>query len=78
MEYKEGKYILSPIYDMVNTDVYGDYSMLALPLDGENSPKPSKIIRFLSDYLSNDDFEAMAVSVKGNLQECSERAFKET
>jgi hypothetical protein len=78
MEYKEGKYILSPVYDMVNTDVYGDYSALALPLGGENSPKPSKIIGFLSGYLSVDDFESMAMSVKSNLKDCSERAFAET
>jgi hypothetical protein len=78
MEYKEGKYILSPVYDMVNTDVYGDYSALALPLNGENSPKPSKITGFLSDYLSADDFESMVLSVKNNLKECSERAFAET
>jgi hypothetical protein len=78
MEYKEGKYILSPVYDMVNTDVYGDYSALALPLGGENSPKPSKIIGFLSDYLSVGDFESMAMSVKSNLKDCSERAFAET
>jgi hypothetical protein len=78
MEYKEGKYILSPVYDMVNTDVYGDYSALALPLDGENSPKPAKITRFLSDYLSIDDFESMTMAVKNNLKECSERAFAGT
>jgi hypothetical protein len=78
MEHKEGKYILSPVYDMVNTDVYGDYSAFALSLAGENSPKPSKITGFLSDYLSADDFESMAVSVKINLKECSERAFAET
>jgi hypothetical protein len=78
MEYREGKYILSPVYDMVNTNVYGDYSSLALPLGGETAPKPSKITRFLSDYLSIDDIESMAMSVKSNLKECSERTFIET
>jgi hypothetical protein len=78
MEYKEGKYLLSPIYDMVNTDVYGDFSALALPLGGENSPKPSKAIGFLSDYSTIDDFESIAMSVKNYLKECSERAFLET
>jgi len=65
----------APVYDMVNTEVYGDYSALALTLQGSNSPKTEDLIRFMLDYLSEDEICRIARSVKENLGKCADKAF---
>jgi hypothetical protein len=72
------KKYLSPVYDMVNTDVYDDYTLLALKLGNDNSPKIENVVQFMLKYLPADEIEATVKSVKENLSECSERAFAGT
>ncbi|MDR1648776.1 MAG: HipA domain-containing protein [Synergistaceae bacterium] len=76
--YREGKYFLSPVYDMVNTEVYGDDSLLALPLEGEYSPKPANVVKFFLAHLTAEDIESTALSVRKNLEECAETTFSAT
>ena len=66
---------LAPIYDMVNTDVYGISEPLALKLANNSSPKMGDIAKFISNYLPMDAMEATARAVKRNLSDCSGRAF---
>jgi hypothetical protein len=66
---------LTPIYDMVNTEVYGISDVLALKLMNTNSPKTQDIAHFLLNYLTPKEMAEMTDVVKEHLQSCVEVAF---
>ena len=55
-------WMLSPVYDMLNTRVYGFENHLCLPLgerEDRHSPDPFVLIDFLSDFLDPRGFEIL-------------------
>ena len=68
---------LTPVYDMVNTDIYGFSDILALKLTNDNRPKAPAIAAFLSQYLTPDEIAGMGQAVKGHLSGVLDSAFEQ-
>ncbi|MDR0652756.1 MAG: HipA domain-containing protein [Synergistaceae bacterium] len=76
---KGGDYCLTPIYDMVNTEVHGFPDMLALPMNESCNPNPSMrgIAAFLKRYIDSEEMFQMAQDVRRNLPDVLNLAFPE-
>ncbi|MDR1916252.1 MAG: HipA domain-containing protein [Synergistaceae bacterium] len=68
---------LTPIYDMVNTEVHGFHDMLALPMNESCNPNPSmrSIVEFLERYINGEEMFQMAQDVRQNLPDVLNLAF---
>ena len=69
---------LTPVYDMVNTAVYGISDTLALKLTNDSRPATASVVSFLRKYLALDEMETVAGAIKENLAACSKEAFRQT
>ena len=74
---KKGVYRLTPIYDMVNTQVHGFPDMLALPMNESCNPNPSmrSVIEFFEKYFDRAEMTRMAKAIKQHLPEVLQAAF---
>jgi hypothetical protein len=74
---ENGGYRLTPIYDMVNTEVHGFPNMLALPMNESCNPNPSmrSIVKFLERYIDREEMFQLAQDVKQNLPDVLNLAF---
>jgi hypothetical protein len=73
----DGSYRLTPIYDMVNTQVHGFPDMLALPMNESCNPNPSmrSVIDFFENYISKDEMHQMAQTIEQSLPSVLTLAF---
>jgi hypothetical protein len=66
---ENGKCFLTPVYDMVNTEVHGFPDILALPMNENSNPNPSmhSIVEFLERYIDKEEMYYMTQNIKQNL-----------
>jgi len=76
---KDGVYRLTPIYDMVNTQVHGFPDMLALSMGESCNPNPSvqSVIEFFERYIRREEMYQMAGMIKQKLPEVLDSAFSQ-
>ena len=73
----DGNSHITPVYDMINTEIYGFDDVLALKLANNNRPKASEIATFLSQYLSPDEIAGMGQDVKNRLSDILDYVFRQ-
>jgi len=73
----DSSYRLTPIYDMVNTQIHDFPNMLALPMNESCNPNPSmrSVVDFLRTYTSAKDMARITQAVKSNLSKVLDLAF---
>jgi hypothetical protein len=66
---ENGQCVLTPIYDMVNTEVHGFRDILALPMNENSSPNPSmrSVVEFFEKYMDRKEMREMARDIRQNL-----------
>jgi hypothetical protein len=76
---KNGSYSLTPIYDMVNTEVHGFPNMLALPMNESSNPNPSmrSVVEFFEKYIDRKEIYQMAQNIRQNLTDVLNLAFQQ-
>jgi hypothetical protein len=67
---KDGAYRLTPIYDMVNTQVHGFPGMLALPMGESCNPNRSmrSVVEFFEHYVCKEEMYQMAQMIEQELR----------
>jgi serine/threonine-protein kinase HipA len=74
---EKDKYLLTPIYDMVNTAVHGFPDILALPMNENSSRNPSmnSIVVFFEKYVDRKEIYHLARDIRQNLTRVLDLAF---
>lgn len=78
--FTEGKqYLMSPIYDMLNTKVHGFEDTLALPIfeSCTKNPNMENFVEFMERYMKKEEILGLANGVKEHLPEALSLAFSQ-